>query len=202
MPLSTTIWEVLLQYCWNKKKISVRRTLLIFMQRTVWRRAFWKFEGSVKRLWWWSRTWEGMTPRLVTMGNRRGYKELTEVLMHRGKTRDEETRMYWALYGFPRSTTVPPQPKNSLSPPSSKRDAVPAPVCKGSSPSPPHLQSHLPPHPYLSSSCHRGWWVPSHPGLPTSLLGHLDSLSYWLSFSYRVSITIAHRIIRICISDD
>ena len=68
-----------------------------------------------------------MTPRLVTEGNRRGYKELTEVLMHRGKIwEDEETRMSWAVYGFPRSITMPPQPKNPLSPSSSKRDASPS----------------------------------------------------------------------------
>ena len=51
---------------------------------------------------------------------------------------------------------------------------VPEPVCKHSSPSPPHLQSHLPPHQNLSYSCHRGWCVQSHPWPP-----HFSPGSSW-----------------------
>lgn len=144
-----------------------------------------------------------MTPRLVTEGNRRGYKELTEVLMHKGKIwENEEIRMYWALYGFPRSTTMPPQPKNSLSPSSSKRDASPRACLQAQLPtsSPPAIT--LPPHQNLSYSCHRGWCAQSTPGLPTSLLGHLDSLSYWTFLLLKSQYYHVHLIIRICISDD
>lgn len=117
-----------------------------------------------------------MTPRLVTEGNRRGYKELTEVLMHKGKIwENEEIRMSWALYGFPRSTTMPPQPKNSLSPSSSKRDASPRACLQAQLPtsSPPAIT--LPPHQNLSYSCHRGWCAQSHPWPP-----HFSPGSSWL----------------------